>query len=222
MSHTAQAGTSASTTTTPAISTLGANLIILGSCFLPSGAGTLSDSTGGNTWPTSPAGFVDNASANQRLAFWSITNPVVSASQTFTFTGEQFAALSVAAFSITSNPIIGFDQVSSADNETTATTFINCGNITPTNDSALLFTLLASFTPVVSSPALSLGSVLDFVPFNSGVTNGLAHGYYAQPTVATINEQWSWVTSSPAAALIGAWEVGQSGSLSTYSFDLLF
>ncbi len=193
-------------TITDLISTVGANLILVGASYVNLDTPSLIDNAG-NPW-SSPILSIDNVANFQRTSVWLMTDPLVLDSHGFALIADHAVAPLCAAAFFTPYPIVGVDLSNTTSGEGSSLTSIGTGGIlTPTSNNKLFYTLLGT-TNAISGPSLSFGTVLDDVPYEVDVTEGLAHGYYEQPTATPINETWTWTGSANASSLIIGLQAG--------------
>ena len=200
VAHTSEPGTSADSTTTTAINTVGSNLIIVAVAdAYANPIGTLTDSAG-NTWgaDTVSNGF---SPAGNRIVLYYLYNPITSTSDTFTYSAASsaYAAVAVEAWvGAGSSPL---DQTNSSTSNSSNVTSLACGSITPVVNNELIFSAI-SFGAAYTSQSVNTGSLGDSVAFSSSVTYGLASAYYNQTTAGAINSTYSWTDSAQASCAV--------------------
>lgn len=176
--------------TTAAINTTGADFIVIGvSTNAPSG-GTITDSLTGcaspcNTWTRLTP---QQASTNAGTVLFYSTNPTVGANHVFVYTNtNQFPSLAVAAFSgvATSSPK---DQENGANSGASQVGSLQTGSVTPTINSELVVTSVATS----GSPTFSINSSFTITDqTTSGGGFWLALGYLIQTTATAANPTWT-------------------------------
>lgn len=192
----AAAPSATGTATTAAINTNTSNLIVIGGGCYHTSPVALTDSQN-NTWTViGPVGT--NGSQVAFLAY--CFNPSTSASHTFSFAGNNYAAIGVEAWSGS----IGsgtYDQTNNGSATGSSTNTIACGNITPTaNNELIAAVFVGGTTALTSSPTLNNGTIRINEAY--GANNlGLLMTDYIQSTAAAINQtvtsttgDWSSVT----------------------------
>lgn len=166
---------------TSAIDTTGANLLVAGQSYFSS-VPTLADSKS-NTWT-----FVqtNNYFGTAFLDSYYVSAPTVGSGHTFQ-TVTNASAISVGAFAgvATSSPLDG-----SVGNTVTGTTTIQAGNITPSVDNCLVVALLYYEN---DTPSISAGFTL---LSNAVGGSGTAIAYQIQTTATTVNPTWTLSASN--------------------------
>lgn len=193
--------------TTPAIDTTGATILIcVVSNYEVSAAPTLSDSKT-NTWNGLTVRS-NGAVANDEVRIFYATNPTVGTLHTFTVTGTgSYSLVAVAAFSgaATTTP---FDVENGA--VAGANTSLATGSITPSENDELIIAGISFENPDTLSIDQAM-TITNQVPWSSGVTFGCALAYKIQTTAAAINATWSWTTSDNIAVAIGSFKAAPGG-----------
>lgn len=187
---TVQAAAGGPNTTTGAINTTGADLIVACTASQFSTL-TFSDSAS-NTWNK-----IQNSSGSGPPVdtMWWVQSPTTSASQTFTATSGSFTGLGVLAFSgSVASPL---DQ-SLATATTSTGTSLGMGSITPTVNNEMLFACLSIGTGA-GATSINNGTLKNFTDFASGTSYGVAQAYYNQTTAAAVNQTFTWTTGAAGA-----------------------
>jgi hypothetical protein len=182
IASTSLAGTSASSLTTSAINTTGANLIVVGITNQLQGGLSLSDSKG-NTWTLIQTS--NDPSMDQYAKLYYCYGPSVGAGHTFTVTGS-YSPIAVLAFSgAASSPL---DQQTGSGNDSAGG--FQPGSVTPTQNNELI----VSFVGIQpsSSPSVDSGFTLN----SSGilvaaVSYGWGMAYLIQTTAGATNPTWT-------------------------------
>lgn len=198
LTHTAKGSTGAgfpSSVTTAAISTVGANLIIVSRADFSNNDIAINDSAG-NTW-TNVINY-QPATSNLFIAVYYCLNPITSATHTFTTPTDgngNFPAIGVASFS-------GANATSPFDTSTTNTSALAAslqpGSITPPANGALLYACGSSLS---TSTTITGMTVLDDVAFANGIHVGFTHGYVIQGSAAALNPTFNFSTSNLCSAV---------------------
>lgn len=175
----------AGSSTTSAVDTTGANLIILA---LAGQSFSVSDNKS-NTWTALTSR--SNGAGNTTGRLYYCENPTVGSGHTFS-TGQTYNAVGMVAFSgADTSP---FDQQNTNTNGTG--TPLTTGSVTPGVNGELLIAGLAlggtTLTPAIDSSYTLQGSV-NATP---GVTYGVGVAYLVQTTAAASNPSWSWAGGS--------------------------
>lgn len=168
-------------TTTAAIDTTGAKLLLASFAYNNGVSLTFSDSAG-NTWTALTA--TSNGSTRSTRQYYCI-NPTTSASHTFTFGGTNITgSITVTAWGATS---IAFDkEVGGHASGSAITVAGSTASVTPANNNSLLITTYG-FGAFASSAAASGAWVIAQDQAGAGGTNfGNAQIYLLQTTAATI------------------------------------
>jgi len=189
----------ATSVTTSAIDTTGADLLIATIfSFTNDVSGAITDSKG-NTWPGSPTAQGGAAGAYTKLRF--VQGGTVGSGHTFTYTGSisTYGGILVAAFSGSlASPV---DQQTSAF---AAANTVQPGSITPTLNTELVVTSFCGNEMAVSGTAtVNSGFALTDSVSGGGGTEG-AMAWLQQTTAAAVNPTWTAGDSSsnPSSALI--------------------
>lgn len=187
-------GAQGGSTTTPAIDTTGANLIVVTVGCFGASAG-ISDSKG-NTWTA----LTSRGAANFFTRIYYCLNPTVGSGHTFT-QGSGFPTVCVTAWS-------GAHATSVFDVENGATanpvTSLATGSVTPANANSLVIASIgASDSTTAGSLAISGGFTISDKSFgNTGVTESGAQAYLIQTSIAAANPTWSSFSSGDTSAAI--------------------
>lgn len=185
--------------TSPAVSTVGANLIVVGVSNYQTPLPTFSDNQG-NTYTQIGATISSAAIVYTRLFF--AISPIVNASHTWTTAGATtYSTLGALAFrgSLGSG---SYDQTTNNSLSVTATSLAT-GSITPTQNNEMIVAVLGVNNGGTSF-AVSIGALPINVPTSPGVYEGLMMMYYNQATAAAINPNFTWTTAEYAAAIIAS------------------
>ena len=193
ISHTAagySTGTGTTPVTTPAISTVGANMLAV----------CAAGSAGNQTAPTDSLNNVwvmartQKEDGDTQVTLWYALGATVGASHTFTANGRG-PALAVMAFANVSS---GPDQQNSS--QAGSGTPFSTGSVTPTNDNELVVSCLSGYpsgiTWSANAPMTTGDAVLYSGGYNGGV--GVASAYQIQITAAGVNPSWNVATGSVA------------------------
>lgn len=208
-------GTSGAVTSS-AIDTTGATLLVLVLISYASATeSTISDSKG-NTW-TQRTAYINGTLERTRIYY--CASPTVGSGHTFAASGTgSFPAIAVSAYSGTaaSSP---YDVEAGTQNS--STTSKATGSVTPSQNGDLLVvgagfgSVGAPVSPAINSSFNVLGSVGNV----NGVSFGVCHGYYVQPTAGAINPTISWTTASSIACSITGFKQSSGGLLLPRGFD---
>lgn len=193
ISHTSVVGS-----TTPAIITTGADLIVV--TTVPDNGATITDSKS-NTWTALTA-------QNATVRIYYVHNPTVGSGHTFSATaGNGVIMVEAWAGSITSP----FDQQNGGFTASLVTTF-QVGSITPGVSTELVVTGIG-LGGNASSPTIDSGmTVSDSQNGVSGVSYGGGMAYIVQSAATPINPTWSWTNTTGPAAVIASFKgLGASG-----------
>ena len=184
ISHTAKFSANTNNVTTNAISTIGANFLILTLAYYTT-APTFSDSAG-NTWTTVRT---DTQATNDHLKTYICYSPITSASHTFTASASgTYPSIAISAWSGVLSS--GLDKQSGAGSNSASS--IQPGSITPTVNKELLICVFGSNNAATSSQTINspFTSLDAFGPQPNALGVGMA--YYIQPTAGAINPTWSF------------------------------
>jgi hypothetical protein len=146
------------TTTTNPINTTGATLIVVAvSYYGPSGIITPTDSQG-NTWiSTSSNTPYLSAYGYCGTEIFYVSNPVTSATHTFTEANDNWPAVCVEAFKGTNTSSSPLDVQTGAGSPTSADTTLQTGNVTPNQSNEVVVTALNLQNYVISPPPTTGG-----------------------------------------------------------------
>lgn len=172
------------TTTTSAIDTTGASLLVVNRIGFSGGdLGVVSDNKG-NTWVQLPR--VTGSGGLWQFFLYCI-NPIVGTGHTFTITNGTACAIEVAAFSGVTG-VLPFDQLSTFI-DTAAT--IQPGSLTPANANSLIVTGVGIYNsgPTVSSIDSGF-TITDTNPAGGNFGGSLA--YLVQGAAAAVNPTWTF------------------------------
>jgi hypothetical protein len=186
-------------TTTSAINTTGANLIVLSVAYFAT-LSTVSDSKG-NPW-TPLTERTTGSTAKHRLYY--ALAPAVGPGHTFTVSGASiFAGMVVLAFTDTFVPI--FESQNGAAGSTG--TSVATGSLTPTTNGSLI---ISGVSLATVPQAISVNSALTAVTVAGAAGTALngGQGYLVQGTAAAINPTWSWTTSAENAVSLAVFRPG--------------
>lgn len=215
VSHVAARSTNGNGFTTGSIVTTGASLLIASVSHYSGIANpTISDSKG-NIWVAltprvSPANFARNI-------LYYVLNPTVGTGHTFTLTGNNtFGGICVAAFA-------GVKTTSAFESETgnsaNASTSIQTGSLTPSEDNELIVSGLCLRDISNTGDTMSVNSGFTISDQNIGAFNQAISGalaYLIQGTAAAVNPTWSWTTSDNVAATIACFKADPTGGPSPH------
>ncbi len=186
--------TNANTTTSSAINTTGANLIVVSIAdYGVATAAVLSDSQG-NTW----TGLTARSTSGARVKIYYCYNPTTSASHTFTATGTGiYVALSALAFSGSDATPFDVENGTTGASGTSKAT----GSVSPSLDNELIITSGGwSNAGQPTSLSINSGFTISQQAVNvSGTAFGLGTAYLIQTTKGAVNPTWSWGSTSEHA-----------------------
>lgn len=192
-------------TTTAAIDTSGANLIVASVNWFNGITidGIISDSKS-NSW--TPLTLRTSGSQSGRQHF--VSSPSVGSGHTFSFTGTTIApALCVSAWSgAAASP---FDQESGSAGVASSQ---QPGSITPSENNCLLTTDHGTQTSTNSTVDGGFTRT-DMIAFSSGVNESGAQAYLIQATAAAANPTWTDTGSSNSTSTMAAWKAGGGVSI---------
>ncbi len=185
--------------TTDAISTTGADLIVLiVSYYNPGGSPTVSDSASNSaTYITSQVGTFGSG-----CAIYYYDHPTTSGSHTFTVSGaSNYPTISVMAWSgADSSPL---DQSNQGPGGSSS---IQLGSVTPSQDGELIVTGLTvnNGSSITLDSGFTISNAWDAIPYN--FATGM--GYLVQGAASAVNPTWSYSTSPPdnGAAVIATFK----------------
>jgi hypothetical protein len=191
--------------TTPGVSTVGANLIILGVSQGNSSGLNVSDSNG-NTWsPLSSQG------GQPYCQLFYCYNPVVSGSHTFSTTGADRASIFMAAFSYA--VLSPFDQQNT--NLTASGTTVQTGSITPGQNNELIVALCGFGIQTTAIAYSSIDQSFILTDSQSSGANagpwGGAMAYLFQGALAAVNPTFTISQTSRIPASIASFKQGVPG-----------
>jgi len=196
---------SVDSTTTDAIDTTGANLIVIGiGWYTGTTANTVLSDSKSNTWTALTA---VSATSNSKIRLFYCFNPTVGSGHTFTSAGTAtYAAVLVQAFS--GSVASPFDQENGAagDGNVTAIT----GSVTPSENNELLVTAVGCLEDGSSYTANSGFTITDQVP-KGGTTVAGAMAYKIQTTLAAANVTWNWTGTSNSSSAIATFKAATGG-----------
>ena len=195
--------TGGSSTTTAAIDTTGADLIVVAiPRYVPGTAPTPSDSKG-NSW--TPLTLYSDSSYGVRL-YYSVPTTVGSG-HTFTATGaDSFAA--IGAVAVSGAHATPFGNENGAVDGTGGNSF-QPGSITPPEDDCLVITALAMDDNAGTNVISIDGSYTELT--DSGQMGG-GMGYWIQTTATATNPTWSWTgTTEFTAATVASFKPAGGG-----------
>ena len=191
---------------TPAVDFTGVTQIII--CTDHAfGSGTApTDSTSANTY--THIGTTATAGSFVHVEVWaSQINPTVTSSMTFTDndTYDSIAVMGFSGMTVSSN----FDQGASG---TSATSPVNSGSITPTQNNEVLISCLGvdgTAAPLATSVDSSYTKIWTSVASNSEIL--LAASYKIQTTAATTSPNWTYANTAASAARVLSFKSGGAG-----------
>ena len=186
LSNTVNSTGTASTATTPSITTTNANLIVIAITGYNAGTGLGVTDSKGNSW-TPLTSRVGNSITVSKLYY--CFNPINGTGHTFTVNfATGYPSITVTAWT-GARTVSGFQAESGAGNSSASTTVLP-GSITPDTDGSLAVTGLSMEnlgTMSISAPF----AVSNFKSYVAAQNMGLAQGYYIQPTAAAVNPTWT-------------------------------
>ena len=207
-STTKQGATNSVTTT--AMSTIGANLIVIAIGWYSVTSPSISDNQG-NTWT---ALTTSNIAGDVGCKLYYCVNPTTNASHTFTFSPSAiYGGLIVAAFSgvKTTSP---FDQ--QAGNTGSGITGLAPGSVTPTEDNELVIFAAAKGGNTSTVNATTDGTMIGNFAGVTAVTYALGMGYEIQTTATARNPTLSGSVSSVMAARIATFKAEPAAGVSAF------
>lgn len=141
-------------------------------------------------------------------------NPNVGSSHTITATGVagSFTALFVAAFSGTLTASV-FDVENGANVNTGVATSLAPGSITPTQDNALVVSVLSPAYGGSSTIAIDNGMSITNQIMSGDSSWAGALAYKVQTTAAAINPLWSWSNGTSASSAIASFKASAADTL---------
>jgi hypothetical protein len=195
--------------TTPPISTIGVDLIILAASYygFASSPGTFSDNQGGSNTYQLRTAYFDGVLSGVQIAYCD-TVLAQSASHTFSLNsaGTYMSLMVLAVAGAASSP---YDTENGSAPGTSGTT-IQPGSITPGLPGELLVTVLNVNGDEVGGNAPSIGNgftITDTVDYSAGNHFLGSLAYLVQGSAAAINPTWTYGVSHERAAAIAAFEV---------------
>lgn len=199
--HTVGVEISATSITTPAIDTTGADLIVIAvSDYIAAPISAISDSKS-NTWTK----LASSSTSVTRNTLYYCQNPTVGSGHTFTASGggnAVYPGIAVQAWAgSTSAP---FDQQNGATVDPGTT--LNTGSITPGFANELV---IASVGGNSGTEVWSIGSsftISDQTPAVGGSGIGIGMAYLVQGSATAVNPQWTSSTSTDMAARIASFK----------------
>jgi len=199
VSSTAKQGNVDSVTTT-AMSTVGANLIVIGIGWYSVTSPSISDSQS-NTWT---ALTTSNIASDVGCKLYYCVSPTTNASHTFTFGPTSiYGGLIVSAWS-------GVKAASPFDQQTGATSSsasgLATGSVTPTEDNELVIFAAAKGGNSSTVDATTVGSMIGNFGGITAVTYALGMGYEIQTTATARNPTLSGSVTSVMAARIATFK----------------
>lgn len=184
-------GTNNSGTTTSAIDTTGATLIVIAVNYYSINT-SVTDSKS-NVWNSITS--YTAASKNSTRLYYCI-NPIVGSGHTFTLSEPgSYPNIGVCAFG---GGYFQYQQETGQRTDTTSTSY-QPGSLTPTSDNCVLVSSIGT-----SGTSISINSSFTATTVNNSPGNYIGGGiaYKIQTTAGAENPTWSWTTSSsPASAL---------------------
>lgn len=195
-------GAQGSSTTTPAIDTTGANLIVVSIGTF--GGFALSDSKS-NTWTQ----LTTRTGGSFATKIYYCLTPTVGSGHTFTLSSG-FPTVCVTAWSGAATSSV-FDVENGAGS--TAVTSIVTGSVTPANANSLVIASIGAADSSTGPVAISGGFTISDQGFgNTGVTESGAQAYLIQTSAAAANPTWSGFSSSDAGAAIAVFKAAAGGA----------
>ncbi len=190
-----KSGTNSSGTTSSAIDTTGANLLVMVVTYLTGGTLTVSDSKG-NTW-TGLTGVA--ASINETTRIYYSINPTVGSGHTFTASGSStFPGIAVAAFANadTSSP---FDVQNGAQGK-------QAGSVTPSTNGQVLIAGLGQDNTNVPSAIDGGFTIQESLAGSGGNYFGTNLAYKFQSVAAASNPLWTSGQTNNDVAVIATFK----------------
>lgn len=193
--------------TSPAITTTGANLIVLATTITAAATASVSDSKS-NTWTALTAAA---AGVSQKSQIFYCLNPTVGTGHTFTVNNSGgFESMCIAAFSGAKSSS-AFDQQNTNAIDVPGGTTIQPGAVTPTvNKSLIVTTFGTAFVDAGAGVSINGGfNVIDYVPLSAGTYFGTALAYLVQNVAAQANPTWTAsVSGNSLTATIATFKPG--------------
>ena len=200
--HMPDAGWTANGGTTPPVSSLSSNLIVLGATYDASGGAVNVSDTFGNVWIPHTEKVSLGGGSNIKARLWHAENIIGGVPHTFTFTGLN-SFIQGFAIGISGASSTPFDAESGAGNS--GATAIQPGLITPAQTDEFMITV-AGFTLNTVFDLITSGFTIQF---NSAgiagqrVTGGLALKVFS---VGTENPTWNWTGLADGVAVMAAFK----------------
>lgn len=192
-------------TTTPAIDTTGATLLV---CSTSTDSSPAPTDNMGNTWVLAVKSG-NGGSFNNSNAIYYVENPTTSASHTFTPQGS-LPGFAVAAFSgtLTSSSL---DQTNSTASSTSP------GSITPGVDNELIIT--GEGGSASGTVTIDLGfTILEQYNGAGGATYGAGIAYLIQTTATAVNPTWTWTVFGGVCCTIASFKAAAGGAVVNSNF----
>lgn len=190
------AGAGANGSTTAAIDTTGAKLIVLSLHGYAATPTAIVLDSKGNTYL--PLTFRADLGLQIYQQLFYCINPIVGAGHTFASSGSaSFSGVNVQAYSCTKNPVYASLNTT---NETLSGNTMNAGNINSIYRNGLFVTGICVFnTPLTTPFTLDLGyTVTDQQAYSPGANFANSMGYKVQPLKGANNPLWSWFNGNYA------------------------
>lgn len=208
-------GAGANATTSGAIDTTGANLLVMVQSFYTGGSAPAASDSKSNTWTKLTEW---GGAGTEACAIWYAKNATVGSGHTFTggATGA-FTAFSVFSFS-------GCDTTAPFDLENGSTTVTNTtvqsGAITPSANNYLVVAGTMNAGSVISSIDGGF-SAIQKVDYAGGTNEGCGASYLIQTTATTANPTWTHSVSTHLIAVIASFKVSSGGTPAPRMLGLL-
>jgi hypothetical protein len=190
-------------TTTGAIDTSGANLIVLAPAYYAPGAGLAISDSKANTWTAL-------TERGARMRFYYCLNPTVGAGHTFTVSGTGvYGSMTAAAFSGAAASPFDLENGAASVSGTT----LQPGSITPSEGNELVIS--AGGDAMDGTPTPDGGfTVVARAAFSGGVCFGSHLAYLVQTSAVAANPTWTYTpigTGPEYVAMIASFKAAASG-----------
>lgn len=201
VAHAAAGTAGAAGSTTAAIDTTGATLIVIGTVYDSAKNPTISDSKG-NTWTALTS--TDIGSGNGRTQLYYCLNPVVGLLHTFSsLQAASAASIAVIALSGTAGAS-AFDQQNAAVQNGAVSTKAVTWNTTAADEAIIAILNIL----VTDTPTLTAGWTReDTVAIVGGQHFGITLGFINQATATSGTLTWNWTTGSAVGTSIASFAV---------------
>lgn len=202
-------------TTTGAVDTSGADLLVVTVSDGFGAIGTVTDSKS-NTWNALTT-YTQGATGG-RVTIYYAYNPNVGSGHTFTYAGANvFCAVEMTAWS----GALLTDPFGTENGATTAgATSLSTGSVTPSEDNMLLISVL-SFGASNTAAINSSFTISHQGNYSAATNYGGAQAYKVQSSAGAENPQWSWGASTAAAAAIATFKAAAGGGFIDNTSNIL-